>query len=127
MNSLDRTATMVVPMVSEYLRILRYNGLDFPRREWSRNSAKHNVYFSIWVDMIMIQDGVKIPGPIMIEIIIDGKLTYKAKIGNSAALMMLDGIKNNTPIEFEICEDSKWLDILEGQFVYLLREAMLSH
>ena len=118
--------TMLLPLVEAYIGYLRCNPIDYPKRAYTRLASGHKVRVGFSVRQIRLQGKVDVPGPINVVVEIDDEVVFRADIGGSAAFMMMDGLKPDTPVEIESEERyGHWLDILEQNIPYLMNEASI--
>lgn len=114
----------LLPMVEAYIDKLRRNYPRFPDRIYSRNSNGCAFDLHFKTKMVKVPNGDEIPDSLSVVVMLNDKMVFWMEIPG-AGFLLIDGIKEDTPVHVYACEDGNWLECLEKQLPYLIREAEL--
>ena len=122
----DNCFVALLPIVQSYVRILRAHPMTFPRRTFSRNTCSNKIQIELSVPKIELPNGACSPGPIHVDVKINSESVFRADVGGSAVFVMMDGLSRDTKADIETAAGEWWVDVLEKNLPYLIREAALS-
>ena len=87
----------------------------FPSRIYSRNSNGCAFDLHFKTKTVKVPNGDEIPGSVSVVVILNNEMVFWMELPGAGSLI-LNGIKEDTPVHIYACEDGDWLDVWNNNF-----------